>query len=226
MCWSPTADLIAGSAITAVGVLAVASARRPRELPMAALPLVLGVHQLIEVVVWRNAGDGMDAVGGAAPLLWAIIAFPLLPAYVPIAARFAAASRASRIRLMPFIAIGLATCAVLAYAVAIGPVTAQPFGHTMRYGVHHLALENVVVAGYLVATIGALLVSDQRELRLLGMVTCVGALGCFLVWKEAFVSTWCALAAVASLVVLYWLQRPRWRRIAPDPLSGPRVPVP
>lgn len=226
MCWSPTADLVAGSAITAVGVLAVASARRPRELPMAALPLLLGVHQLIEMVVWHDAGDGMRTVGGTAPLLWAIIAFPLLPAYVPIAARFAAASRANRIRLMPFIAIGLATCAVLAYAVAIEPVTAQPFGHTMRYGVHHLVLENVVVAGYLVATIGALLVSDQRELRLLGVITSVGTLGCFLMWKEAFVSTWCALAAVSSLVVLYWLRRPRRGRAVPDSLTLSRVPAP
>lgn len=218
MCWSPTADLVAGSAITAVGVLALASARRPRELPMAALPLLLGVHQLIEMVVWRNAGDDMHVVGGIAPLLWVIIAFPLLPAYVPIAVRFAAASRASRIRLLPFIAIGLAVSAMLAYTVASGPVTAQPFGHTMRYTVHHLVLENLVVTGYLVATIGALLMSDQRELRLLGMITTVGAFVCFLLWKEQFVSTWCALAAVASLIVLYWLQRPRWRRTAPDSL--------
>lgn len=224
MCWSPTADLIAGSAITAVGVLAVASLRRGRDVPMAALPLLLGVHQLIETVVWRNAGDGMNAIGGTAALLWVIIAFPLLAAYVPLAV-LCAASPWSRIRLLPFVAIGLATCAALAYAVASEPVTAQPFGHTMRYGLHHLAAEDIVVAGYLVATLGALLVSDQPELRALGLVTSVGALVCFLLWKDAFVSTWCALAAVASLMVLYWLRRPRKRRAAPDPLRRSRAPA-
>jgi hypothetical protein len=191
---------------------------------MAALPLLLGVHQLIETVVWRNAGDGMHAVGGTAALLWLIIAFPVLPAYVPLAV-LCAASPWSRIRLLPFAAIGLATCAVLAYAVAIEPVTAQPFGHTMRYGLHHLAAENIFVAGYLVATLGALLVSDQPELRALGLVTSVGALACFLLWKDAFVSTWCALAAVASLMVLYWLRRPRKRRASPDPLRRSRAPA-
>ena len=224
MCWSPTADLIAGSAIAAVGVLSVASVRRPRDVPMAALPLILGAHQLIEMVVWRNAGSGMAAVSGTAALLWAIIAFPLLPAYVPIAV-LCAASQWSRIRLLPFVAIGLATCAVLAYSVASGPVMAQPVGHTMRYSVYHIPLENLVVAGYLVATVVALLVSDQPELRLLGLVTGVGALGCFLLWEERFVSTWCALAAVASVMVLYWLRRPRKRRPAPDPLRRSRLPV-
>src|ERR1700758_3870017 len=120
MCWSPTADLIAGSAIAAVGVLSVASVRRPRDVPMAALPLILGAHQLIEMVVWRNAGSGMATVSGTAALLWVIIAFPLLPAYVPLAV-LSAASHWSRIRLLPFVAVGLATCAVLAYAVASGP---------------------------------------------------------------------------------------------------------
>jgi hypothetical protein len=224
MCWSPIADLVAGSVITAIGVAAVASARRARDVPMAALPLLLGAHQLIESMVWRNAGDGMRAVGGTAVLLWAVIAFPLLPAYVPLAV-FWAASHWSRLRVVPFVAIGLVTSSAFAYAMASGPVTAEPVGHTMRYGLHHLALENVVVAGYLVATLGVLLVSDQPELRLLGLVTSVGALGCFLLWQEAFVSTWCALAAVASVIVLYWLRRPRKRRAAPDPFRRSRIPV-
>jgi hypothetical protein len=224
MCWSPIADLVAGSAITAIGVAAVASVRRARDVPMAALSLLLGAHQLIESMVWRNAGDDMRAVGGTAVLLWAVIAFPLLPAYVPLAV-FWAASHWSRLRVVPFVAIGLVTSAAFAYAMASGPVTAEPVGHTMRYGLHHLALENVVVAGYLVATLGVLLVSDQPELRLLGLVASVGALGCFLLWQEAFVSTWCALAAVASVIVLHWLRRPRKRRAAPDPFRRSRIPV-
>lgn len=216
--------MIAGSAITVVGVMALASVRRARDAPMAALPLLLGAHQLIESMVWRNASDGAHAIGGTVVLLWVVIAFPLLPAYVPLAVFFAA-SHWSRLRLVPFVAVGLVTASVFAYAMASGPVTAEPVGHTMRYGVHHLSLENLVVAGYLVATLGTLLVSDQPELRLLGLVASVGALGCFLLWQEAFVSTWCALAAVASVIVLYWLRRPRKRRAAPDPFRRPRVPV-
>jgi hypothetical protein len=115
---------------------------------------------------------------------------------------------------------------VLAYALASGPVGAHEVGHTMHYGVHHVPSNNVVVAGYLIATIGSLLVSDQPEIRALGVVAGLGALACFLLWKEAFVSTWCALAAVASVMVLHWTRRPRKRRAVPDPLRRRRVPVP
>jgi hypothetical protein len=207
MCWSPTADLIAGSGITAVGVLALVDTRRARDLPLAALPLVLGVHQLVESIVWRASdGDVSRGIGDAATLLWAVIAYPLLPAFVPLAVLVAAGHR-TRARLAPLVAIGLATCATLAYALASGPIAADPVGHTMRYGVH-VPLVNLVVVGYLVATIGSLLASHQPEIRLLGVIGGVGALVCFALWQAAFVSTWCALAAVTSVMVLHWVRRP------------------
>lgn len=226
MCWSPTADLIAGSAITAVGALCVANVRRGRDLPLAALPALLGVHQLIESVVWRNAANagGTHAVGGTAVLLWAVIAYPLLPAFVPLAV-LSAASYWSRFRIAPFALVGLATSAALGYVLAAGPVTAQPVGHTMRYGIHAIPVGALVVVGYLVATIGALLASDQPEIRLLGLVVAVGALVCYALWRAQFVSTWCALAAVVSALILRWLRRPRKRKPAPDPLRRSRIPA-
>lgn len=228
MCWSPTADLVAGCAIAAVGALSVASTRRARDVPLAVLPLLLGAHQLVESVVWRNADNAADAgvthaVGGTAVLLWAVIAFPLLPAFVPLAV-LSAASHWSRLRLMPFALIGLAVSAVFGYVLADSPVTAEPIGHTMRYGIGRIPLGVLVVIGYLVATIGSLLAGDQAEIRVLGLVTALGALVCFALWQAEFVSTWCALAAVASVLILHWLRRPRKRRRAPDPLRRSRVP--
>lgn len=229
MCWSPTADLVAGCVITAVGALSVASTRRRRDLPLATLPVLLGVHQLIESVVWRNsdnaAGTGVaHAVGGTAVLLWALIAFPLLPAFVPLAV-LSAASQWSRFRVLPFAAIGLAIAAVLGNVLASGPVTATPAGHTMRYSIQPIPIGVVVITGYIIATLGSLLVSDQPEIRLLGLVTAVGALVCYLLWQTEFASTWCALAAVASVLILRWLRRPRKRGRAPDPLRRSRIPA-
>lgn len=69
MCWSATADLVAGTAVAAVGVACVARARRARDLPLAALPLLLGAHQLVEARVWHTGGGT-----GPATLAWAVIA--------------------------------------------------------------------------------------------------------------------------------------------------------
>ncbi|MGW6984293.1 DUF6629 family protein [Streptomyces sp. NPDC054932] len=86
MCWSATADLVAGTVVCAVGVVCVARVRRARDLPVAALPLLLGAHQLVEAAVW-------DTGGGCSPAAtaWAVIALPLLALWVPAGVLLAAA---------------------------------------------------------------------------------------------------------------------------------------
>ncbi|MGN5385511.1 DUF6629 family protein [Streptomyces sp. JL7001] len=195
MCWSATADLVAGTAVAAVGLVCVARVRRARDLLVAALPLLLGVHQPVEAAVW-------DAGGGCSPAAtaWAVIA---LPVWVPVGVLLAAAPGARR-RLWAPLGVGLATAAVLAYALATGPVTAEVRGRTIGYGVN-VPWMPLVLAGYLFATLGALLLAGDRRLRTLGVVLAAGALACSALWRLEFASTWCAFAAVASLLVLGWV---------------------
>ncbi|MEU6139669.1 DUF6629 family protein [Streptomyces sp. NPDC047081] len=197
MCWSATADLVAGTAIVGVGVACVARARRPADLPLAALPLLLGAHQLVEAWVW-HAGGGT----GPATVAWTVIAFPLLAVWVP-AGVLCAAPRHARRRLVVPLAIGVATAAALAYALATRTVRAEIRGHTVGY-VLGLSHGGLLVAGYLLATVGSLLLAGDRWLRGLGVLAGVGALVCWALWRLEFVSTWCAFAAVCSVVVLGW----------------------
>ena len=206
MCWSSTADLMAGGTVTVLGLAALTQVRAVRQLPLAVLPLLLGVHQLIEAFVWwGRQGEVGAGTAAAARTAWAVIAYPLLPALVPLGVLLVAVP-ARRVLLAGFLAVGLATTAVLAYAVASGPVTAAVDGHTLRYGVG-VPHSTLVGAGYLVATVGALVASGQRDIRMLGIVCGAGAVVCLTLWQTAFVSTWCALAALASLFVLRWLRR-------------------
>lgn len=107
MCWSATADLAAGVGIAAVGAACVAQLRRARDLPLAALPLLLGAHQIIESAVW-NSGGGT----GAATMAWAVIALPVLAVWVPLGVLLAAPPRARR-RLSAPAAAGLPRAAPL-----------------------------------------------------------------------------------------------------------------
>ncbi|MET9958371.1 DUF6629 family protein [Streptomyces sp. NPDC006326] len=204
MCWSATADLVAGTAVTALGVVCVARVRRPRDLPLAALPVLLGVHQLVEAAVWHGGGGR-----GAATTAWAVIALPVLAGWVPLGVLLASGPGAPR-RLWAVAAVGLATAAVLAHRLASGTASAEIRGHTVGYGVN-VPWTPLVLAGYLAATLGALLLARDRRLRLLGRVLAVGALACSALWRLEFASTWCAFAAVASLLVLGWVRRPQGR---------------
>ncbi|MCX4695215.1 DUF6629 family protein [Streptomyces sp. NBC_01408] len=162
MCWSATADLTAGAVITAVGLVCVVRLRRARDLPVAALPLLLGAHQLVEAAVW-NSGGGCSPAATA----WVVIAMPLLAVWVPFGVLLAA-------------------------------------GPGAGVDVPYLPL---VLAGYLGATLGALLLAGDRRLRLLGAVLAAGAVACAALWRLEFASTWCGLAAVTSLLVLGWVRR-------------------
>ncbi|MFC8830544.1 DUF6629 family protein [Streptomyces sp. NPDC057137] len=197
MCWSATADLTAGICISAIGVACVARVRRVRDLPLAALPVLLGAHQIVEALVW-DAGGGE----GPATTAWAVIAMPLLALWVPLAVLLASPP-GSRRRLVVPVAAGVLTAAALSYYLATRDVTAEIRGHTVGYAVH-LPQPEIVVVGYLLATIGALLLSGDRTVRLLGVLVTVGAVVCAVIWRLEFVSTWCAFAALASVVMLGW----------------------
>ncbi|WP_326718517.1 MULTISPECIES: DUF6629 family protein [unclassified Streptomyces] len=200
MCWSATADLVAGAGIAAVGVACVARVRRPGDLPLAALPLLLGAHQIVESAVW-DAGGGT----GPATVAWAVIALPLLAVWVPVGVLCAAPRHARRRLLIP-LAAGLVTAAALAYALAVRPVRAEIRGHTVGYFVD-LSQPELLIAGYLLATIGSLLLSGDRGLTLFGVLVAVGALITWAMWQIEFVSTWCAFAALCSVVLFGWVRR-------------------
>ncbi|MDX3614927.1 DUF6629 family protein [Streptomyces europaeiscabiei] len=203
MCWSATADLVAGSAVAAVGVACVALVRSGRDVPLAALPLLLGAHQIVESVVWSSGGGS-----GPATMAWAVVALPLLAVWVP-AGVWCAAPPFARARLVVFLVIGAATAALLAHGLATSPVTAEIRGRTVGYtiGLPHPVL---LVAGYLLATVGSLLLSGDRRLVVLGILAAVGASICWTLWQMEFVSTWCAFAALCSVVLLDWVRaRPR-----------------
>jgi hypothetical protein len=189
MCWNATADLVAGTVIATVGAVCVARARSLRELPLAALPLLLGAHQIVEA-----------AAGGPATLAWAVIALPLLPLWVPLGVLLVTPPGA-RARLAVPAAVGCATAAALSYRLTTGPVTAHIRGRTIGY-VLDLPYAPLLIGGYLLATVGALLLATDRLLRRLGAVVAAGAVLCVALWRTEFVSTWCAFAAVASLILL------------------------
>jgi hypothetical protein len=208
MCWSASADLAAGSVIAATGVVSVATVRRGRYLPLAGLPLVLGAHQLIESLVWRGQYGTIDpSTAAAARTVWAVIALPLLPAFVPIAVLLAA-GRPVRAGTVWFAVIGLATSAALAFDVATSDITVLQHGHTLSYGIG-IPAAALVIAGYLIGTLGPLVAARDRDLRLIGVIATVGAVVCAIIWREEFASTWCALAAVVSVLIVRWAYRQR-----------------
>ena len=217
MCWSAGADAVAGAVVGAIGVGVLAGARRGRDRVLGSLPLVLGVHQLVEAVVWRDTQGRVSAgVGRAAVDAWAVIAFVVLPSLVPAGVWVAVRpSGAARRRLAVCLGFGVVVSVVMLVRVVVSGVTASAHGHVLEYGLGVASGAGyVLIAGYLVAALGAPLLSGDRFLWWFGVLATAGAVGCAAAWRLAFASTWCGYAAVLSVWLLAWVRR------RPDGASG------
>ena len=210
MCFSAEADLVAGVVVTAVGIDAIQRVRAPKEIPLAALPLLFGLHQLTESFVWWGlAGRVPACVGHGATWLYLVVAFAL-PLWVPLAVRGVERSRARRTMMALLAGIGFVVSALLLDAVVRGPIEAAVVGHHISYSLHVPGGVGLA-ALYAIATCGALLVASDRSIRIYGVLN-VGAV-VLLVWLTVggLTSLWCVWAAITSVAIDRYLREPRRR---------------
>ena len=85
MCFSAEADLVGGIVLGAIGLDAARHVgRRGDHLAIAALPVLLALHQVDEAFVWWGLqGQVAPAVGRAATWIYLAFAFVVLPVYLP-----------------------------------------------------------------------------------------------------------------------------------------------
>ena len=221
MCFSAGADFIIGGFMVAVGIDAVRHVRRPAQRWVAAVPLVLGTHQLVEGVVWRGLeGAVSESIWRAAVWVYLLIAFAIMPVLIPVAVG-ALEPVVHRWRTFVFTVIGAVVAGVLMHAVVRGPVDAVVEGHHIAYTVD-LWHGGLVVGLYVIATCGSLLASSHRQIRWLGGVNLVVLV--LLAWadQQAFISLWCAWASVTSVLIAIWLRADeREGRLRPDAVRRP-----
>ncbi|OBF54237.1 hypothetical protein A5756_14670 [Mycobacterium sp. 852002-53434_SCH5985345] len=221
MCFSMTADLVAGTALLPVAAVSLREVKHPRELPFALLPTIFSLHQFIEAVVWA-AKDGDRSVGVAhlAVLAYVLIAFALLPTYVPLAVLLLE-PKGARLRVAPFVLLGVVVSSYLAFAVLANPVSVRRLPHALSY---HTGVENGAVWAvlYIVAVIGGAVMSGYRSIVAFGLLNLVGLIVVAVLYTRGFASLWCVYAAAASVLVLLHMVR---RRRLPDPHRYHGVPT-
>lgn len=217
MCFSAEADLVGAVVVGAIGVDALRHVRRTAEIPLAAVPLVLGAHQLIEAFVWWGL-EGRVAQQLSRPALWIYlaIAFGVLPVLVPVAVG-ALEPATNRRRVAAFTATGVGVAVALMYAVVRGPVEATIQGHHIAYRIE-LWRGGIIVALYVLATCGSLLASEHEHVRWFGAINLLAVVVLIWIDKNGLISLWCAWAAATSVAIdvhLRYAGRPRRRQAVP-----------
>jgi hypothetical protein len=220
VCFSPTGDVVGGVVVSAIGVDACRHLRgRRSQLLLATTPLLLGVHQIDESLVWWSAdGDLSHAVGQVSMWIYLVIALVVVPVLVPVAIWHLAPTKSRRLALTPFVVLGIGVAAVLLATMLRGPVTVRRGSYHLAYsiGLQH----GVVIVGlYIVATCGSLLFSGYRHILVFGLANLAAVIVLARLTADGFASLWCFYAALTSGAILLHLRFAKPHRSHPYALT-------
>ena len=116
MCFSAPASFTAAAVLLGLGTVTMRRARSRRELPYAAIPLLFGVQQLLEGMLWLTFPDRAPLLNVALTHLYSFFSHVLWPIYVPLAAL---ALESVRWRRRVLVAIAVAGALVGLYLLAM-----------------------------------------------------------------------------------------------------------
>jgi hypothetical protein len=200
MCFSATASFTAGTTLSAVGGLTLRKSRGKVELPLAMVPLLFGIQQLAEGVLWLNIRNGQPLLRSWATYVFSLFSHVLWPIFVPFAILLVETKRKRRTALGVFQVLGLGVGLYLLYFIVRYPVVASVRGRSIFYDSPHFLIFGVLVI-YLLATCVSGLFSSHRCINVFGVLAFVLAVAAYRVSAMTFVSVWCFYAAVLSLLV-------------------------
>jgi uncharacterized protein DUF6629 len=220
VCFSPEGDLVGGLAVTAIGIDACRHLRgRNNLLLFATVPLVLGMHQLDESVVWWSLeGPVPHSIGRIAMWIYLLIAMVVVPILVPLSIWRLEPTARRRWIVAPFVGLGIGVAIVLLITMLHGPVS-------VRLGTYHLAysigLHNgiLIVGLYVLATCGSLLFSGYRDIVIFGVANLIVVIILARLTADGFTSLWCFYAAIASGFIWLYMRLGRPHRAMPYALS-------
>ncbi|HUQ64272.1 MAG TPA: DUF6629 family protein [Acidimicrobiales bacterium] len=201
MCFSAQADVAGGVFAGLVGIDALRHVRFQKERMLASLPLLFGIHQLIEAFVWWGLSDQVSwSVGGTAVWIYLAFAFVVVPVLVPLAVLTVEPNPSRRRFMVALTAVGVMVAIIYVVAMMREPVGARIDGNTVVYSIH-LGENGIVNALYMVATCGLLLISSHRHVALFGTVNLAAVAVLLWLASDANTSLWCAWAAISSVAI-------------------------
>lgn len=198
MCFSAPASLIAGITLSAVGRETLKKTKEKNEYPFAAIPLIFGIQQITEGIVWLAIG--LPVINQIVSFAFLMFAYVLWPIFIPIAVYLIEKEKIRKTVLKPFVVAGLITGLLLFYSVITGPVYAQIHQFSIVYNSTG-NFPAVVVWLYAIATSLSCLASSHKMINLFGLTLFASGFVTYQCYANSFVSVWCFFSALLSIIV-------------------------
>jgi uncharacterized protein DUF6629 len=217
LCFSAEASFGMGAGLVITGAVCVRTAwkRTPAHLPLAATPLLFGVQQLLEGVVWVGLGRDDASLVRSASVAYLFFALAFWPFWLPLCATFVESRARWRRAWAAMVLLGLAWAALL-----YGPILCAPERYLKTEIKHHsieykssevpfarLMPQTLLRLLYMILGGTALIAGSDETARRFGILLGLAAVLSRVVFAHAFASVWCFFAAALSFYLCYALCR-------------------
>lgn len=218
MCFSATASFVAAGALSGAGAVTLREAKKKQDKPLAAIPLLFGIQQAIEGIVWLSVG--VPWLQASAAYVYVTFSHLLWPFYLPLAFMLSEPPGRRKTILKGFVLFGVSLSIWLASFIVRGPVTATLGSQGIIYRMTEPDIP-YGLAAYVFVTCFSSFFSSHKYIRIFGLALLGSLAIALMAYQEAFYSVWCFFAAILSGIIYVHLRqgRPLW----PGPV--PKIPA-
>lgn len=194
--------------LLAIGVLTLKKVSRTNEWVFASLPLLFGLHQFDQGIVWLGLMQQVNPqTFHTASELFVFYAQAVLPFWVPLAVWLIEPRGVKRGLLLALVVIGGLLAAYVAWGLTQYPTTVHIQNGSLVYS--NASTEYLWVALlYILTTCGSLILSRSVTVQLFGWLNLFGLVIVYILAHYAFTALWCLYAAMVSgMLYLHFIER-------------------
>ncbi len=221
MCFSATASFGASAVLGTVGIIAVTKAKSNSQRTFASIPLLFGLQQFSEGLLWLSLKNAdMASWQSSLTYIFLMFAMAVWPFWIPFTIWKLEKNLKRKKMIQKFVWIGAAVAIGVSFILFRFPVqVVTPFcfncpgspSLTPRDHLHYefaipQLIKNLIVAFsvlYIAATIITPFLSGIKKMKWLGVVFLASYLFAIGFYRGFVISVWCFFAALLSFIVLW-----------------------
>jgi hypothetical protein len=210
MCFSAPVSFAASAVLVTTGSYCVKTSidKNKRYLLLACIPLIFGLQQFCEGLVWLSIQRGDPGFIKLSSLGFMFFAFALWPIMAPLAVFFIEKKENGTLKKFLFILtlVGIAVGLLVYLPLILGGVafTTDVINYSINYETARpLLLKAFYVGLYLLAVVPAFFIASEKRLKYFGGLLVLSILLALVANYAAFYSVWCFFSAIFSAYIGY-----------------------
>ncbi len=204
MCFSATASFTASAVLSAAGVASIKKAPRKRDQFIAAIPLLFGIQQFFEGMIWMfpdHPSYSMFFVVGF--LFFAAVVWPF---YIPLAVWSHEPDPERKKSLRVLVVVGAIGALYMFTLGILQPVTLSFYDQSVHYSIPDpIGVWGILM--YIMVIICSFLLSTKPFLHWFGLSILFAAWFSWTIYNVTFTSVWCFFSALLSLAIYFYIQQ-------------------